>query len=565
MTKYTYQAGILAAALMLTACSGNDEEELTESRQMITAQLSLSVSGKMASTRMTTNATQSDGSFKGMQDITLIPFVKSGSNEDPIVAGDRCLGTYSNLGTLDAFQFSTNSKLYDISLPVRTNAFLVYGRSKADTNGGLTPVWGNYHADDISFSPVQFVSSVTTGKAAGEKGDNIITYLNTIFNAKWADQENYPTLHAYYSMVQNMRAGSSASVQAFVQEIYNALKDASSAAGVSDVLKAILSKETLPESLPATVTLPEDCQGYPADLGLPDGTAVIEWNSENHQFQAVTDKNNLGALTVDVTNFVKPAELWYRTNSRINTDYGSRRTDYEAQTTWQGVLDTYAEQNGSVKASTRSVAVRQQMQYAVGRLDVKLTASTTTLKDNADTPNDISVSDLPITGILVGQQSPVDFLFQSTGDEGYTIYDSEAASAINAEVPTHTLVLETQKDQQVIVAVELQNNSGTAFVTGEGKQIVPLGCKFYLIGKLTLVTGGSGTNDDPYQYVTGYNADDNTKNRVFCQDFVTAVTFTVNDLKNAYYIIPPLNAAQLEFSLGVKDWKMCTPSSVPLE
>lgn len=573
MTKYTYQAGFLAAVLALTACSTYDEEELNESRQRITAQLSLSVSGK-ALTRMTVAAAQSDEQFQGMKDITLIPFVKSGSDEDPITAGDRCLGTYSVLDPLNEFQFTaTNSRLYDITLPIGINAFLVYGRSQAETNGALTPVWGNYHTDDISFSPVQLVTEVTdigTSEtpvygAAGAKGNAIINYLNTIFTENWANQESYPILYAYYSMVQNMQAGSSASVQAFVQEIYDALKELPSAAGVSDVLKAILVVNTLPETMPETIALPTDCQGYPADLGLPDGTAVIEWNDMTHKFQAVTDKNNLGAMNVDVKNFVKPAELWYRTNSRINTDYETRQPDYESQTTWPGVLNTYAEQNGSVTGNTKSVAVRQQMQYAVGRLDVKLAAGTTTLKDNADTPNDIPVSDLAITGILVGQQSPVDFLFQSKGGDGYTIYDSEVADdakAINAQQPTHTLVLETQKDQQVIVAVELQNNSTTAFVTGEGKQLVPPGCKFYLVGQMAIKTGNE---TDGYTYISGYDANVDSKNRVFCQDYVTEVTFTVNDLTNAYYIIPPLTSAQLEFSLGIKDWKMCTPSSVVME
>ena len=568
MNKYTYIAGFLTAGLALTACSSYDEDELNESRQRVTAQVALSVSGK-AATRMTVDATQSDQAFKGMQDITLIPFIKSGTEENPIVAGDRNIGTQFTLDDLDAFQFTSNSKLYDISMPIGTNAFLVYGRSKATTNGELTATWGNYHPDDISFAPVQFVSDVESGKAAGAKGDAIVTYLNSIFGkqegettCKWADKTNYPILNGLYSMVLDMKAGSSASVLAFLQEIYDALAKASTANGVAAAIAAIESGATITDG--KLTQLPTDCQGYPADILLPDGTAVIEWDETDYLFKPVTSKNNLGAMNVDVTNFVKPAELWYRTNSRINTDYGSRLTDYQAQTTWPGVLSTYAEQNGEVKGTTKSVAVRQQMQYAVGRLDVKLATDQTVLKDKED--NEFAPASLSITGILIGKQRPVDFMFEPTGSDTYTIYDNEIVSAVNGSDFTHTLVLETPAEQSVNVAVELLNNDPDkrsivldTKVIGESgevtmeKQIVPYGCKFYLVGQLE------------YDKATNPTASKPTHKKVFQQDEVTEVTFSVKDLKTGYYVIPPLSSAQLEFSLGVTDWKLSTPSGLVLE
>ena len=193
---------------MLSACYEYNEEYI-EADTSVTSQLLLSVSGSNA-TRMTEAATQSDETFRGMQDITLIPFIKSGTDDNPITATDRCLSSYQSLDDLNGFEFASNSKLYDISLPYGTNAFLVYGRSKAETNGQLTPTWGNYHAADISFSPVQIVSSVTADGAAGAKGNAIIAYLNIIFDENWADKTNYPLLNGFYTMVQDMKAGSSA-------------------------------------------------------------------------------------------------------------------------------------------------------------------------------------------------------------------------------------------------------------------------------------------------------------------------------------------------------------------
>ena len=573
MSKYSCIIGFFTIGLALTACSSYEEDALDESQQKVTAQIALSVSGK-TNTRMTNDATQADEAFKGMQDITLLLFGKSGTNDNPIESGDHRISSPVLLPYLPANGlYSNNSKLYyDISIPIGVNAFLVYGRSLAATNGKLNPSERYPDADPatITFSPVQLVSNVTTGHAAGEKGDNIIAYMNSIFKANanynWSNETSYPILYGLYPLVQNMKAGSTASVKAFIQEIYEALKESASVNYVQNVLKAILVEDlnegNLPSTLPTTVTLPTNCQGYPADCGLPDGTAVVQW--KDGQFEAVTNQNNLGAMNVDVTKFVKPAELWYRSNSRINTDILSHKDDYETKSTWGAVLDEYAVQKGTITTTTKSIAIRQELNYAVSRLDLRLEAKNgstplTKLVDKAGT--EFNLTDLPITGILVGQQSSVDYLFHSkwtqVGDPLYTIYDSVIEGAINAkddhdaDVYTHTLVLETAKDQTVNVAIELQNNSDESILTqvpGDTEdQIIPKGCKFYLVGTLNPVGQ------------TGYNADgEDWQNRVFCQDHVTKATFTVSDLTKAYYVIPPLSSTKLEFSLAVAKWKIST-------
>lgn len=579
MTRYSYITGIIIVGLALAACSNYDEDVFNES-QRVTAQIALSVSGK-ADTRMTTAATQSDEAFKGMQDINLLLFRKTGTNENPIQANDNHVASPIHLpNLLSDGLYNNKSKLYyDVSIPAGINAFLVYGRSLAETNGQLTPSQGYPDTDpaNITFSPVQFVGSVTTGNAAGERGDNIINYMNSIFKANdnynWSNESSYPILYGLYPIVQEMKAGSTASVQAFIQEIYEALKESASVDYVQDVLKAILAVETLPETLPTDITMPANCTGFPADCGLPDGTAVVQWN--NGQFEAVTNQNNLGAMNVDVTKFVKPAELWYRSNSRINTDILSHKNDYETKSTWNDVLGAYAVQNGTITTTTKSIAIRQQLNYAVSRLDLRLEAKdgSTTLTKLVDIAGtEFALTNLPITGILVGQQSPVDYLFQSKwkqeGDPLYTIYDSDIEGTINAatDVYTHTLVLETAKDQTVNVAIELQNNSGESILTrvpGDTEdQIIPNGCKFYLVGQLVVKSGNA---TDGYTYINGYSETVPEKNRVFCQDHVTQVTFTVKDLTKAYYVIPPLSSSDLEFSLSVLDWKLSTPSSVILK
>ena len=603
---------------LLTACAEYDDPDFVPVTGAVKhTQLALSASGSNATTRMSAAITQADeqanGShFRGISDLFLLPFQITNTTREYIGSNDTPSGSQvvagSNTVDRDAIldDGGANSKYYmDVVIPIGTNAFLVYGRATGDNsdlagkqNNGILEATGltstvSTKPGGISFAPVQMVSSITTGHSASSTGDAIIAYLNSIFAkqdgetmSKWADATNYPVLNNLYDMVKAMQAGSSASVIAFVQEIYDAIKN-STATGVSDVLTAITSSTYVDVSTAGKLSFKETYQGYPTtDLGLPEGAAVILWNESNHAFEAVTTKNNFNGLNADVTNFVFPAELYYRANSRIHTSE-VELTDVETQAPaifnrakWDVDNGSVLEQpitngsseklftpNGMVYNTTTVVAITDPLQYAVSRLDLKLTASGTTLQDNADTPNNIPISKLKITGVLVGQQSPVDYLFHSKwakdGDPLYTIYDSkidEDASTFGASEFTHTLVMETLKDQPVNVAIELQNNSDIDIVTGADRHIVPPGCKFYLIGRLNPQEKNA---DDTYRF--GYESNVPEKNRVFCQDHVTEVTFTVANLQNGYYVIPPLSSTKLEFSLGIADWKISTSVGGELE
>ena len=150
---------------LLTACADYDDFDFVSDKDtMMHTQLVISASGSNA-TRMSVAATQANEQFQGMKDILLIPFFKSGINDNPITVSDNILNAGQALDDLQTFQFPSNSRLYDISLPYGTNALLVYGRSMATTTGEftpeLTPAWGNYSPANITFSPVQIVSNVT--------------------------------------------------------------------------------------------------------------------------------------------------------------------------------------------------------------------------------------------------------------------------------------------------------------------------------------------------------------------------------------------------------------------
>lgn len=565
---------LLLGSLAAASCSDYVEETAPQNKTVAT-QLALAVPQPKA-TRMTDAATQADETFKGMKDITLFPFATTSTAANPVATTDSRIGSAVTLGDLAVADIhaQNHSHLYNLKLNVGTNAFLVYGRSSAETTGQLAATGLGLNTGEtaaqtpagISFSPVPFVKSIEAGKAASANGDAIITYLNTIFTDAWANPAN-AALYSLYPMVQNMKAGADASVLAFVNKIYELLLPAKGTAVVDNVLKAILAVDELPATMPEALTALPLASGYaafPADVKLPDGAAAIEWAEADKKFQAVTNMNNLGAMNVDVKQFAYPADLWYRTNSLVNTDDASKATYYQNETTWAGVLNAYTNKPGTVMPNTRSVAVREQLQYAVARMDVRLEAKDVTnnivtmLKDANDAL--FNVADLPITGILIGQQSPVDYNFASKfaaeTDPLFTIYDGNAPGAINAatDIYTHTLALETKANQKVNIAIELKNNDSEKrsimTVNDDLAQVIPYGCKFYLVGTL-----------DPANPKTQSST---AGGKVLAQDHATKVTFTVSDLTHAYYVIPNLNTAKLTFSLGVNEWKMSTPATAIL-
>ena len=623
----TLLGAVGCALVLLTACVEYEDPSFAPVTGKVKhTQLALSASSSNATTRMSADITQAieqnNGShFRGISDLFLLPFRVTQTGKDCIDGEDVPMGSQvlADQPTIlnTSLNYGPNSKYYfDVLIPIGTNAFLVYGRATppSDINESTNPIAfrqkngrlaveglssSGMQPENVVFKPVPMVSNISSGQAVSSKGEAIITYLNNIFQAQegvfdWSSTD-YPALNAIYDVVKAMKAGSSASVIAFVQEVYDAIKNSADAAGVSAVLNAIKNSTYVTLSADDKLAFKQDYTGYPTDdTGLPEGAAAIIWN--NTQFEAVTTPNNIGALNVDVNNFAYPAELYYRANSRIHTS-DVKITDAEAQAesifvtnhaSWGNVSEnvdntTVLNQAGSnqteklftsdgmVYNTTTVVAITDPLQYAVSRLDLKLTANGETLVDNADVPNYIPVNSLEITGVLVGQQSPVDYLFHSTwAAEGnhplYTIYDSQIdvdASAIATSSQfTHTLVLETLKDQAVNIAVELKNNSDKDIVTGTDKQIVPPGCKFYLVGQLVIK---SEDGNGGYTYIENYSETDPAKNRVFCQDHVTQVTFTVSDLTKAYYVIPPLSSTKLEFSLAVANWKISTSVGHELE
>ena len=462
----------------------------------------------------------------------------------------------------------------------------------------------------ITFSPVPIYSSGTIN----DNANGIATYLTSIANSKYTvDAVDYPwstsedvVLKTLYDNFITMKAGSWSSVKGAVQQLYSSIYARTDGLSVA-IKNAILEDEddyVSDSNSDGTLEFTGTQYGnYPADINLPDGAAYVNWTGS--AFSAVnfpgpsydsgtvlpsgtsldgyytlnettytaclstatadgtttyykrTNKDNTGLDIPNLTKYVYPVPLYYRVLSNIRTANVSKADAYRDEPTWTDVLNSYGTDD-IVKASTRSIAIVDQVQYAVGRLDAIIyTDGATTLKDNEE--SDIPIKEgttyyFPITGILIGGQKAVDYKFeQITTGEAFTIYDNAIENIYMQETvssdrnTTHTLAFETEKatsaddpDCVTKISVEFRNDSGRLFVGKDGEIIYP-GAKFYLVGTF-----------DPFQNTTDkYTGTEDAIKKTFVQDYITTAKLKIESLKSAYNTVPDLRAPQLELGLSI--------------
>lgn len=600
----------LSGAVSFSACSSSEEivdnPDYNPEKNAVKTQFTISFPNNVVKTRQsasTVQAAQTIASFRGMEHIVLYPFVAEGAvNTDPIASTAQKLGdaialtsmikpTETDLSTspntipVGALTEASNSVLYNnVSIPVGTGSFLFYGKAIDATggnfvNGSLTMT--GTEPSSIGFSPVQIYPSSTTASSTGAA---LATYLSTIARAaNWkgcADDANKDEtwynsgLGDLYTKFKSLKAGSSKTAQAAVQDLYTTIMNNTDA--VSVAIKAAITNTTYVSSsaggtLEFTAAIGNTAAtNYPGDVNLPDGAAKLSFDdSTTPTFtQVINGTGNTGDVVAKFTDYVYPASLYYYCNSGIKTSNSSQKGLYDGNKTWTEITGGYTS-GTAVSPSTRSVAILDPIQYGVGRLDATVTTGATTLYDKKGEAYDATAG-FTITGILIGGQKPVKYDFTTRTDAispetsvpEYTIYDNITKSQSSTLTATtsgsgvnYTLALETIKDQIVYVAVELVN-TGADFEGIDG--VVPAGCKFYLVAEL-----------DPTAATTGYNA--TTMNQVFKQDYKTIVRFTIpagspntttgftentTGLGKAYNTIPDLRAPELELGLSVNlEWQ----------
>ena len=343
----------------------------------------------------------------------------------------------------------------------------------------------------------------------------------------------------------------------------------------------------------------EDLSKFPTAYAVPSGAAHYDWDGTKKIFEYVTNYSTAsvgggGGFTVE--SYLYPAELLYFGNSplRVSGTEHKEPTYPNGVGNWKDNTKWSADwiNNSHVVSTTRSVAMRNNINYGTALLKTTVGYKSATLKDNnhaiqlAKDPT-ISLTDEPdkeitvsgtsfqLVGIVIGGQYKKvgwDFTPKTTDNTQGYIYDKaipEGANVIpnyNATPapsnPNYTLVFDNYKagetaanQDKVYVALELKNNTGQDFY---GKHnLIRNGDSFYLVGKLdptAISWSGLGqlSTDHP---LPPYNADGSSKEivRVFMQDFMTTANFWFdqNSLKQALLTVPDLRHSSLTLGLSV--------------
>lgn len=529
-------------------------------------------------TRMTANMTQQNNHFRGISDIVLLTF-----NGDPTTTSITDATNIIKIST-DGNAYAQNEycRLYrDIEIPVETSYIAFYGKASRNTEtdfeaGKITDegTSGKTLANiSHKLTPINSDANFTTdGDALA-----IIQALNDIANAQvtdgsatytWANIGNLRTLPSWltgqeqeflvdrYNSFIKLTAGSKTSVTACIQSLEAAL--AGETPGANVPIEKLLTAEIYNKCKTALRTI-DGLGNFPGKYYLPDGAAALKWIAGESTF-AYSVPGSANFVTGDNINYQKicyPAELSYFVNTKtmVSDKDMSSLNDFPTYNDWIKKSDT--DWNGksftekAVESSTKTVGLKDPVQYSVAVLKSTVKCDAATLKDNGQSKGglkadqDVPVnSGFPVTGILIGgQPESVDWKYEPTTEAfANTIYDKNMNGTITAgttaSTPNYTLVFDNKSTDKkpVFVTIELTNNSGMDFYGQDG--IIPKDAKFYLVGKL---------DPDATEGVTNPNSVD----RVFVQDHTTKANFTIKDLKKAYNCIPDLRTSGINVGLAV--------------
>lgn len=569
-------AALLASAVVITGCKNDNEPQ--QQKEVVKTQFSIALPGQIGNgvRRMPGATTQKDASgdltkFLGMDGITLVPFAVQGTIDG---STDVRLGT--NITTSagspmtiasgnSALGANSKAKVFnDVSIPLSTASFLFYAKSAL--TGDKFDV-GSLNPNDLSTQPNLFRFGLEVIHSdglfgTGTHGEGLLTYLNSIVvandgatptpNPWYSDAIENEALKAMFATFSSMKGLSSFELARVLTDLNKSLAPLDASNTLAHNIRAAINNSTyVTVDGSNVVTMKSPYDEFPQEYDIPVGSVNIKWNSTSHEFE-----EGLYSNMARPDNYVYPAQLWYYVNSQIKTSNTSKQTMYDNVNDWAAILAAHTDAI-SVNTLTRAVAIEKPIQYAVARLDLDVKVKNVTehpgvLEDNSESAEgakknvEVKAVGFPVTGVIVGGQRQVKYDF--TPDDAateYTIYDKnmdQSTMAAKVDVyssPNYTLVLESKANTDVMVAVEMENNTGADFY-GVDNQLIPAGGKFYVVGQLTAAAA-----TDASLAAAG------KANHVFAQDFVTTAHMTLKDLKHAYNTIPDLRTPQLELGFSV--------------
>lgn len=575
----------LAGLGVMSSCSsddlGNDSTTNPGETKAVKTQFALNIPRANGGTRMSDVNAQAKQNFLGMEDIRMFSF-----NAAP-AAGSTSTATFT-LANIKSGIISetTSSKIYgDVSVPVGTTHFLFYAHAPQGTKTVT-------NADNFTKGVLDFTSGIdnttaTSGISAalvGVKGtdngsaDKLLAVLNAVAGVEnWSTFAKTTELGKLYKNFITLKAGSANSIRLALQNLYNALggvttgSDADAKTIANNIRTAIKTDNvfTVTEQTNKTFAI-TTANTYPNNINLPDGAVQLSYAEATKTFSYAGKSDLTGIQQLDAANICFPASIYYFQSSDIaataaeldNTAWPKTTSDWTSNTVAPWLKDGAAGWTASVQPTTRSIAMRQNINYGVANLATTVKCGAASLPDNTG----LTVTDpsefagtvavpkegFTVTGLLIGgQPTKVGFDFQPTSNDAfdYTIYDKELTGIVAkngvASTTNYTIVLPNDKgrgvaDQNPVnVAIELTNNSGVAFRGFDG--IIPAGAKFYLVGKLepNKVTFTGPANP-----------------AVFMSDYKTTMNLTITSLQSAYNTIPDLRSTKLQLGLSVDlDWQ----------
>lgn len=574
----------LAGLGVMSSCSsddlGNDPTTNPGETKAVKTQFALNIPRANGGTRMSGDNAQANKNFLGMEDIRMYSF-----KGEP-TASSTSTATFTLAGIASGISETASSKIYsDVSVPVGTTHFLFYAHAPQGTTtvtnaDNFTKGVLNFKAGTDNATATNDISAALVGVKGTDDGsaDKLLTVLNAVAGVdKWSTAAKTTELGKLYKNFITLKAGSANSIRLALQDLYNALggvttgSDADAKKTANDIRTAIKTGDvfTVTEQTNKTFAI-TTANTYPNNINLPDGAVQLSYAEATKTFSYAGKSDLTGIQQLDAANICFPASIYYFQSSDIaataaeldNTAWPKTTSDWTSNTVAPWLKDGAAGWTASVQPTTRSIAMRKNINYGVANLATTVKCGAETLADNVDfevsKPNEftgtvtVPTEGFSVTGLLIGgQPTKVGFDFQPASNDAfaYTIYDKNLTGIVakngTLSATNYTIVLPNDKgrgvakQEKVNVAIELTNNSGVAFRGQDG--IIPDGGKFYLVGQL----------EPKADALTGV-----ANPAVFMSDYMTTMNLTIKSLKNAYNTIPDLRSTKLQLGLSVDlDWQ----------
>ena len=522
----------------LVACSSSDDVtdapvNPTYDGKSVKTQFAINIATPSnLQTRMSADNTQNNNNFLGMSSIKLFPISLSSSSSETTPTSTTKWTKNISLDNIDNNGISSTSsnKIYsNVDIPVGTNNFLFYCFGPQGTTsdmfnkGALKTTFPNSESAELSTISAELVPIIGTDNSSSlETMEGYYEeYLNSIIKnaTNWSTTTDITLLDAYNRFTgigsTGVRCGSANAILKTVEQLYNlANKVHTATTSTSDahtVAQAIMTAITATSGniiVEATqgsdnsYTLaykqtagnqPDGIYNFPVNLNLPEGAAQLTYDDTDGF--AYKNEPTIGATgsAINVYGLTYPSSIAYTANTKakasteiIETNkWPQSVTDWDNESNWTSMNANWTDE---VAASTRSVALVNNINYSVASLKTTVKCDASPLKDNRQAiVNDGTTPDqsitipndgFKVTAVLVGgQPNKVDWQFLDNGSErSAVIYDKDLTNIVaksDAEsAANYTLVFDNWKDAEtqadVLMAIELVNNSNSDFYGVDG-------------------------------------------------------------------------------------------------